>query len=192
MSKPLEMNFTLEKRKPKILEETLSKCPSIPLKWKNMYLDIKLPGFTRFHHWPGNFIRFQHWPGNLPHKNHDQATFCRSAPEDFYQVFAWVWSYVMMDHHHHHHDHITIITIIIIAIPSALTDCCTFPLQSRRDEWRRRVLPSPSLLSLSSSLLGWVVQEGTSVALLVIILQFVTIAIGITTITFLSSPWWES
>jgi len=22
---------------------------------------------------------------------------------------------------------------------SALTDCCTFPLQSRRDEWRRRV-----------------------------------------------------
>ena len=36
---------------------------------------------------------------------------------------------VLMKHHCNHHDD----------APSALTDCCTFPLQSRREEWRRRV-----------------------------------------------------
>ena len=29
--------------------------------------------------------------------------------------------------------------IMMMTVLSALTDCCTFPLQSRREEWRRRV-----------------------------------------------------
>ena len=29
--------------------------------------------------------------------------------------------------------------IMMMIVLSALTECCTFPLQSRREEWRRRV-----------------------------------------------------
>ena len=89
--------------------------------------------------------RLQHRLGNLPHSNHDQTTFRRSAPQDFYQVLAHFWSYLMMDR-----AMMMMLMMIIMTISSALTDCCTFPLQSRRDEWRRRVLPSPSLQLPSS------------------------------------------
>ena len=47
--------------------------------------------------------------------------------------------------------------IIMMTVLSALTDCCTFPLQSRREEWRRRVGIIITIITIIITIIGIII-----------------------------------
>ena len=47
--------------------------------------------------------------------------------------------------------------IMMMTVISALTDCCTFPLQSRREEWRRRVGIIITIIAIIITIIGTII-----------------------------------
>ena len=47
--------------------------------------------------------------------------------------------------------------IMMMTVLSALTDCCTFPLQSRREEWRRRVGIIITIITIIITIIGIII-----------------------------------
>ena len=64
--------------------------------------------------------------------------------------------------------------IMMMTVLSALTECCTFPLQSRREEWRRRVGIIITIIGIIITIIDIII---TIIGIIIVIIGIIIIII---------------